>query len=104
MLIMGELQKGTPSGKNSFDMASIIEKASSDKAKAWLLKTSVEDDGSIKEEPKRQLEDCCKRVFMTSRLKKETSILLKKLNEAEKKGDRDGFKTLADSYLSMKRG
>lgn len=104
MLIMDELQKGTPSGKNSFDMASIIEKTSSDKAKAWLLKTSVEDDGSIKEEPERQLEDCCKRIFMTSRLKKETSILLKKLNEAEKKGDRDGFKTLADSYLSMKRG
>ena len=103
-LIMDALQKGTSSGKNSFDMASIIERAPSDKAKAWLLKTSVEDDGSIKEEPERQLEDCCKRVFMTSRLKKETSILLKKLEEAEKKGDIDGFKTLADSYLSMKRG
>ncbi len=104
MLIMDVLQKGTSSGKNSFDIASIIERAPSDKAKAWLLKTSVEDDGSIKEEPERQLEDCCKRVFMTSRLKKETSILLKKLEEAEKKGDIDGFKTLADSYLSMKRG
>lgn len=109
-LIIDALQKKTSSGQNNteglyrgVDPSSIVDSAASDKARAWLLKTSVEDDESIKEDTKKILEDCCKKVAMSSRFKKETSLLLKRLEEAEKKGDAEGLKTLAESYLSMKK-
>ncbi len=42
---------------------------------------------------------------MASKLKKETSLLLKKLEEAGKKGDiaSDGYKSAAESYIFIKR-
>lgn len=99
-LIIDVLQKG--SGK--IELSSLIDAAHDEKAKTWLVKNSIHDDVSIKEEPKKILEDCCKKVIMESRLKKETSLLLKKFTDAEKAGDMESFKVLTESYLSKKRG
>ncbi|MBI5049076.1 MAG: DNA primase [Deltaproteobacteria bacterium] len=97
--IIDALQKGVKA-----EPSSIIDSIHNDKAKTWLLKAYVEDDSSIKEEPEKILEDCCKKILMESRIKKETFLLLKRLEDAEKKGDINSFKSLAESYLSMKRG
>ena len=86
------------------ELSHIVDLANSENAKNWLLKTSVEDDESIKEEPKKILEDCCKKVLIDVRLKKDRTALLKMLKESEKKGDMDSFKAAAESYLSIKRG
>ncbi|MBI5875892.1 MAG: DNA primase [Deltaproteobacteria bacterium] len=104
-LIIDALQKRASSGQNSIDLSAIIDSTTSDKARMWLLKASVEEDESIKEDTEKILEDCCKKVAMASKLKKETSLLLKKLEEAGKKGDiaSDGYKSAAESYISMKR-
>lgn len=104
-LIINALRKKTASSGSwtKAELSALIDSSNDDKAKAWLLKTSVEDDDSVKEDPKRILEDCCRKVMMASRLKKETSLLLKKLEEAEKNGDMNSFRSLADSYLTMKR-
>jgi len=86
------------------ELSHIVDLANSENTKNWLLKASVEEDESIKEEPKKILEDCCKKVLMDVRLKKDRTALLKTLKESEKKGDMDSFKTAAESYLSIKRG
>ena len=100
-LIIHALQK-----QGKVELSSIIDSTHNDKVKAWLLKTSVEDDNSIKEDPQKILEDCCKKVLMDSRLKKETSLLRKQLEDADKKNGiaSDSYKSAAESYLSLKRG
>ena len=98
-LVIGVLQQKS----SKIEIASLVDAAHDDKVKTWLLKHSVEDDGAIKEEPKKILEDCCRKVLTETRFKKETSLLLKKLAEAEKRGDINSFKTLSESYLSKKR-
>lgn len=100
-LVIDALQKG-----EKIEPSSIVDSAKSEKAKAWLLKISVEDDTSIKEEPEKILEDCCKKILVGSSIKKETSLLLKQLEDAEKKGDMesDSYRSAAESYLSLKRG
>lgn len=98
-MVIGVLQQKS----SKIEIASLVDAAHDDKVKTWLLKHSVEDDGAIKEEPKKILEDCCRKVLTESRFKKETSLLLKKLAEAEKRGDINSFKALSESYLSKKR-
>lgn len=100
-LITHALQKG-----ERVEPSSMIDSAHNGKAKAWLLKNSVEDDSSIKEDPQKILEDCCKKVLLDSRLKKETSLLRKQLEDADKKSGiaSDSYKSAAKSYLSLKRG
>src|SRR3972149_2771719 len=100
-LIIHALQK-----QGKVELSSIIDSTHNDKVKAWLLKTSVEDDNSIKEDPQKILEDCCKKVLMDSRFKKETSLLRKQLEDADKKNGiaSDSYKSAAESYLSLKRG
>jgi DNA primase len=100
-LIIYALQK-----QGKVELSSIIDSTHNDKVKAWLLKNSVEDDSSIKEEPQKILEDCCKKVLMDSRFKKETSLLRKQLEDADKKNGiaSDSYKSAAESYLSLKRG
>ena len=89
--------------KGEVNISSIAETAVDERVKKWLLKNSVEDDSSIKMEPEKILEDCCKKILVENKFKQERALLLKKLAEAEKTGDNDSFKVLAKSYLSHKR-
>lgn len=74
-----------------------------DEVRNWIAKATINKDDSIREDPKRVLEDSCKRVLMMGRHREETEALRRQLESAHERGDGDRIRVLAKAYLERKR-
>ncbi|MBI5286579.1 MAG: DNA primase [Deltaproteobacteria bacterium] len=94
------LIRALSSGK---DPLTLLDGATDSKVRDWITKATLNEAGSISENPERILEDSCEKVLARGRIKEETETLRKQMEDAHRAGDTDIFKALAKTYLERKR-
>jgi len=85
-------------GAETIDAAALSDSDIDEKANKWLAMSIIREDGAIKDDPEKILEDCCKKVLDAGKLSDGTVRLIRQLEDAERFEEAELIRAGAEAY------